>query len=234
MTHGSLFSGVGGFDYAAELIGWQNVFHCEWIEYKRKFLECKFKNTISYGDISTTDFNIHRGHIDVLTGGFPCQDASIAKQDGKGQQGLRGERTGLLFEMVRAIREIRPRFVVAENVSNFLKINGGQTLAQFSPNYPQWGTMQNGEFAERQKSVPPIIAPGCIWLLTPAASDYRRYNLSFPYFSKRHHRSPGNLPEHLYRLTGGAFGRVNHQFYAWMMGYPINWLHNTCTDTETQ
>jgi DNA (cytosine-5)-methyltransferase 1 len=125
MTHGSLFSGVGGFDLAAEWIGWTNVFHCEWIEYKRKFLECKFKNTISYGDITTTDFTIHRGHIDVLTGGFPCQDASIAKQDGKGQQGLRGERTGLLFEMVRAIREIRPKFVVAENVSNFLKINGG-------------------------------------------------------------------------------------------------------------
>ena len=116
----------------------------------------------------------------------------------------------------------------------FLKLTEGQTLQQFFPNYPQWGTMQNGEFAERQKSVRPITAPGCIWLLTPVASDCLRYNLSFAFYKKRHHRSPGSLTEQIYRLTGGAFGRVNHQFYAWMMGYPINWLHNTCTDTETQ
>lgn len=125
MTHGSLFSGIGGFDLAAQWMGWENVFHCEWIDYKREFLENRFKNAKSYGDISTTDFTIHRGCIDVLTGGFPCQDASIAKQDGKGQQGLQGGRTGLFYEMVRAIREIRPRYVVAENVSNFLKINAG-------------------------------------------------------------------------------------------------------------
>lgn len=125
MTHGSLFSGIGGFDLAAEWMGWQNVFHCEWIDNKRKFLEKKFYNARSYGDISATDFTIHRGGITVLTGGFPCQDASIAKQDGKGQQGLQGGRTGLFFEMVRAIDEIRPKYIVAENVANILKTNGG-------------------------------------------------------------------------------------------------------------
>lgn len=125
MTHGSLFSGIGGFDLAAEWMGWQNVFHCEWIENKRIFLENRFINATSYGDISTTDFTIHRGKIDVLTGGFPCQDASIAKQDGEGQQGLSGGRTRLFFEMVRAIDEIRPKYVVAENVANILKTNRG-------------------------------------------------------------------------------------------------------------
>ena len=125
MTHGSLFSGIGGFDLAAEWMGWQNVFHCEWVENKRIFLENRFINATSYGDISTTDFTIHRGKIDVLTGGFPCQDASIAKQDGEGQQGLSGGRTRLFFEMVRAIDEIRPKYVVAENVANILKTNGG-------------------------------------------------------------------------------------------------------------
>jgi DNA (cytosine-5)-methyltransferase 1 len=112
-------------DYAAELMGWENVFHCEWIESKRKFLEKRFQNAKSYGDISTTNFTIHRGSIDVLTGGFPCQDASIAKSHGKGQQGLQGGRTGLFYEMVRAIGEIRPKYVVAENVANILKTNGG-------------------------------------------------------------------------------------------------------------
>lgn len=126
MTHGSLFSGIGGFDLAAERQGVENIFHCEWIESKRKVLEFHFPKSISHGDITETDFTIYRNRIDILSGGFPCQDASIAKQDGKGQQGLKAERTGLFFEMLRAIREIRPRYVVAENVANILKTNRGQ------------------------------------------------------------------------------------------------------------
>lgn len=126
MKHGSLFSGIGGFDLAAERQGIDNIFHCEWIESKRKVLEFHFPKSISHGDISETNFTIYRNRIDILSGGFPCQDASIAKQDGKGQQGLKAERTGLFFEMLRAVREIRPRYVVAENVANILKTNGGQ------------------------------------------------------------------------------------------------------------
>jgi DNA (cytosine-5)-methyltransferase 1 len=125
MTHGSLFSGIGGFDLAAEWMGWENVFHCEFEKYKLDRLHKNFPNSISYGDITETDFTLHQGRIDIITGGFPCQDASIAKQDGKGQQGLQGSRTGLFWEMLRAIKEIRPRYIVAENVANFLKVNGG-------------------------------------------------------------------------------------------------------------
>lgn len=126
MRHGSLFSGIGGFDLAAEWMGWENIFHCEVEDYKRKKLNEIFKNSKSHGDITKTDFAIYRGGIDILTGGFPCQDASLAKQDGKGQQGLQGERTGLFWQMLRAIQEIKPKYIVAENVSNFLKINKGQ------------------------------------------------------------------------------------------------------------
>ncbi len=125
MTHGSLFSGIGGFDLAAEWMGWENVFHCEWNEFGQKVLHHYWPQAIQYNDITKTDFTIHRGRIDVLTGGFPCQDASVAKQDGQGQQGLQGKRTGLFWEMARAIEEIRPRYIVAENVANFLKVNGG-------------------------------------------------------------------------------------------------------------
>lgn len=125
MNHASLFTGIGGFDLAAEWMGWENVFHCELNHYCQSVLKEKWPKAKSYGDITKTDFTIHRGRVDILTGGFPCQDASIAKQDGKGQQGLQGERTGLAFQMLRAIDEIRPRFVVAENVANFIKVNGG-------------------------------------------------------------------------------------------------------------
>jgi DNA (cytosine-5)-methyltransferase 1 len=125
MNHGSLFSGIGGFDLAAEWMGWNNIFHCEFDKEKQIQLKSNFKTSITYGDITQTDFNIHRGCIDIITGGFPCQDASIAKQDGKGQQGLQGNRTGLFFEMCRSIKEVNPKYVVAENVANILKTNGG-------------------------------------------------------------------------------------------------------------
>ena len=126
MKHGSLFSGIGGFDLAAQWMGWENVFHCEIEEYKRAALKKNFPNVTSYADITKTNFTIHRGGIDILTGGFPCQDASQAKTDGQGQQGIRGGRTGLIFDMLRCISEIQPKFVVAENVSNILKVNGGR------------------------------------------------------------------------------------------------------------
>lgn len=129
MTHGSLFSGIGGFDLAAEWMKWENLFHCEINNFCREFLNKRFGGT-SYEDITKTDFSVWRGRINVLSGGFPCQDASIAKRHGQGQAGLDGERTGLWWHMARAIDEIRPRFVVAENVGNILKVNDGRDFAK--------------------------------------------------------------------------------------------------------
>lgn len=86
-THGSLFSGIGAPELASEWMGWKNLFHCEINDFCRSFLEKRFKSA-SYADITTTDFNIWRNRVDILTGGFPCQDASKAKQmGGKGQLG---------------------------------------------------------------------------------------------------------------------------------------------------
>jgi DNA (cytosine-5)-methyltransferase 1 len=120
MTHGSLFSGIGGFDLAAEWMGWENIFHCEWNPFGQKVLKYHFPNAISYEDITKTDFTIHRGRIDILTGGFPCQPYSMA---GK-RLGKEDERH-LWPEMLRAIREIRPRWVVGENVLGLVNWSGG-------------------------------------------------------------------------------------------------------------
>ncbi len=126
MTHLGLFEGIGGFSLAARWMGWETIAYCEIELSKRKDLKGNFPKAKEHGDITTTDFSVYKGQCDVLTGGFPCQDASIAKQDGKGQQGLQGSRTGLFYHMCRAIEEIRPRYIVAENVSNILNTNGGQ------------------------------------------------------------------------------------------------------------
>lgn len=120
MRHGSLFSGIGGFDLAAEWCGWENVFHCEWNEFGQKVLKHYWPNSESFGDITKTDFTKFNGTVDVISGGFPCQPYSSA---GK-RLGKEDERH-LWPEMLRVIREVRPSYVVGENVYGLLNWNGG-------------------------------------------------------------------------------------------------------------
>jgi len=120
MNHASLFSGIGGFDLVSKQLGWNNVFHCEIDPFNRKVLNYHFPKSKSYSDIITTDFNKYANRIDILTGGFPCQPYSLA---GK-RLGKEDERH-LWPEMLRAIREIQPTWVVGENVLGIVNWNGG-------------------------------------------------------------------------------------------------------------
>lgn len=112
---GSLFAGIGGFDLAAEWVGWRTVWVSEIEPFASKTLGVLFPEAINHGDITKIDFTKVEP-IDVLCGGFPCQDISNA---GKGV-GIDGERSGLWREYRRAICELRPRYVVVENVSALL------------------------------------------------------------------------------------------------------------------
>jgi DNA (cytosine-5)-methyltransferase 1 len=120
MTHGSLFSGIGGFDLAAEWMGWENKFHCEWNEFGQRVLNYYWPDAELFTDITKSDFKKYANQIDVLTGGFPCQPYSSA---GK-RLGKEDERH-LWPEMLRTIREIAPRYVVGENVRGLTNWNGG-------------------------------------------------------------------------------------------------------------
>jgi hypothetical protein len=119
MNHASLFSGIGGFDLAAEWVGWNNVFHCEWNPFGQKILKHHFPKSISYNDITKTDFTIHRGEIDILTGGFPCQPYSTA-----GLRKGKADERHLFPEMLRAIKEIKPKWVIGENVRGLVNWGG--------------------------------------------------------------------------------------------------------------
>lgn len=125
MTHGSLFSGIGGFDYAAQQMGWENLFHCEWDERCRRVLQYYWPAADSFRDITKSDFTGYANRIDVLTGGFPCQPYSSAGR----QLGTEDERH-LWPQMLRAIREIAPRWVVGENVRGLVSWNGGLVFEQ--------------------------------------------------------------------------------------------------------
>ena len=112
-----LFSGIGGFSYAAERIvgGFKTTQFVELDPYCQKVLRKNFPNTPIHDDIKT--FTAKRGQFDIITAGFPCQDLSVAgKQRGIGE----GTRSGLFYEIIRLLGEIQPRFVLFENVRNLL------------------------------------------------------------------------------------------------------------------
>jgi DNA (cytosine-5)-methyltransferase 1 len=171
MNHGSLFSGIGGFDLAAHWMGWNNIFHCEWNEFGQKVLKYHFPKSISYGDIAKTDFTIHRGAIDLISGGFPCQPYSSA---GK-RLGKEDERH-LWPEMCRAIGEIAPRWVVGENVRGLTNWNGGVVFDEVCADLENLGYQ-----------VAPYLIPACatnaphkrerIWFVAYSESNGNRGEL---------------------------------------------------------
>lgn len=120
MKHLGLFEGIGGFSLAARWMGWETLAWCEWNEFGQKVLKHHFPEAEGFGDIVKTDFTKYANRIDVLTGGFPCQPYSIAGE----RKGKKDERH-LWPEMLRAIREIQPCWVVGENVRGLINWSGG-------------------------------------------------------------------------------------------------------------
>lgn len=145
MNHASIFSGIGGFDLAAEWMGWNNVFNCEWEEFPRQVLKHHFPNAIQHEDIKDLNATTYAGRIDILTGGFPCQPYSLA---GK-RKGKEDERH-LWPEMLRVIRECAPRYVVGENVRGLVGWNGGLVFEEVCTDLEAQGY-----------AVQPFVLPAC-------------------------------------------------------------------------
>lgn len=115
LVHGSLFSGFDAPSVAASWMGWKNAFHCEINPFCNEILKYWFPNSEHYEDITQTDFSQWKGKIDVLTGGFPCQPFSLA-----GQRKGADDNRYLWPHMLRAIQEIRPTWIIGENVAGIL------------------------------------------------------------------------------------------------------------------
>ena len=114
---GSLFSGYGGLDLGVmSVLDAELAWHCEWESAPSTVLEANFPDVPNFHDVSKVDWT-QVEPIDILTGGFPCQDLSLA---GK-RAGLKeGTRSGLWLEFAKAIEVLQPRLVVIENVRGLL------------------------------------------------------------------------------------------------------------------
>jgi DNA (cytosine-5)-methyltransferase 1 len=145
MNHLGLFEGIGGFSLAAKWMGWETLAWCEWNEFGQKVLRHHFPDAEGFGDITKTDFTKYANRIDILTGGFPCQPYSVA---GK-RKGKEDERH-LWPEMLRAIREVQPRWVVGENVSGLINWNGGMVFNEVQADLEAEGY-----------EVQPFVLPAC-------------------------------------------------------------------------
>lgn len=157
-THGSLFSGIGGFDLAADWMGWQNIFHCENNKFCQRHLKYYWPRASSHEDITSTDFTVYRGTIDIITGGFPCQPYSMAgKREGT------ADNRHLWPQMLRAIKEIQPRWVVGENVFGIVNWTRGLVFHEVQTDLETAGY-----------EVFPYVLPACA-----VGADHRRDRVWF-------------------------------------------------------
>lgn len=124
---GSLFSGIGGIDLGLERAGMETRWFSEIDPYASRVLAKHWPAVPNLGDITKIDFTTVEP-VDVLAGGFPCQDISRAGA----KEGIGGKRSGLWFEYLRAIGDIRPRYVLVENVSDLLTRGLGAVLGSLA------------------------------------------------------------------------------------------------------
>ncbi len=168
MKHLGLFAGIGGFELAAKWMGWETVAWCEWSEFAQKMLKYHFPEAEGHLDITKTDFTKYANKIDIVTGGFPCQPYSTAgKRKGKDDE------RHLWPQMLRAIQEIQPRWVVGENVRGLVSWNRGMVFDEVQTDLETQGY-----------EVLPFILPSCgvnaphrrdmVWFIAHATVNYDR------------------------------------------------------------
>lgn len=145
MRHASLFTGIGGFDLAAHWMGWTNVFQVEIDPFCQQILAKRFPQTDKHIDVKAFDGAPYRGSVDIISGGFPCQPYSAA-----GKRLGKADARHLWPEMLRIICEVRPTYVVGENVYGLLNWNGGMVFEEVK-----------ADLASQGYQVARVVLPAC-------------------------------------------------------------------------
>jgi len=221
MNELALFAGAGGGILGGHLLGWRTVCAVEWEPYAACVLAARQNDGILppfpiWDDIQTFDGRPWRGIVDVVSGGFPCQDISAA---GRGA-GIEGERSGMWREMARVVGEVRPRYVYIEN-SPMLIARGGQELLQI---LPRSGITLSGTLWERQTLVlrTSETESGLLQSEKWATPDAN--------MGKRGYQNPQNLHKSKHQITVNDLAmlrygikKLNSTLCEYLMGWPLGW-----------
>ena len=255
MNELALFAGAGGGILAGHLLGWRTVCAVEWEPYAACVLAARQNDGILppfpiWDDIQTFDGRPWRGIVDVVSGGFPCQDISAA---GRGD-GLEGERSGLWREMARVVGEVRPRYVFVENSPMLTSRGGTRVIADLTAlrYHTQWDIMGAADVgAPHQRDRIWIVAHTRYW----GRGDFRAFegweNASFQWATcadslggssseqetladpdctnmeggggkmiRNDGKSREDMLDWLVEQNGG---RLNPTWVEWLMGWPLGW-----------
>lgn len=147
MKYVSLFSGIEAATVAWEPLGWEPVCFAEFDEFPSAVLAERYPEVPNVGDVTKMDWKKYRNKVDLVVGGSPCQSFSIA---GK-REGLQGE-SGLMYEYIRAVREIRPRWFLWENVPERSQARMGRLSDSSCPKWTSSGTVWRGAYSMRSSS----------------------------------------------------------------------------------
>ena len=234
LAHLSLFSGIGGLDLAAEWAGFTTVGQCEWADYPTRVLEKHWPDVPRWRDIRTLtkeSFYEKTGlrTVDIISGGFPCQPHSVI-----GKRLAENDERHLWPEFLRVIDELRPRYVVGENVNGILSTIHESICTDLEKKDTKSGrSVFRLVLSERT-----MKDTGFVFLASPRASqDFKPIRRQTP---QEHSGKHGQtLSASLGIIFPERIGQyITPQFAEWMMGFPIGWgdirsTNSGCSVTET-
>lgn len=174
-----LFAGAGGGILAGQLLGHRCVCAVEWEPYAQAVLVARQNDGIFppfpiWDDVQTFDGRPWRGIVDVVAGGFPCQDISVAG----GGAGLDGERSGMWHHMARIIGEVRPRYVLVENSPALTSRGLGRVLADLAALGfdAQWGVLgaSDVDAPHKRERIWILANPNSLWKLQPQRGELNK------------------------------------------------------------
>ena len=213
LTYISVFSGIEAASVAWELLGFEPVAFAEVDAFPSAVLKQRYPHVPNFGDITKIDWSEHRGKVDIVVGGSPCQSFSVA---GK-REGLSGE-SGLMFEYIRAVREIRPKYFTWENVPGAFSSEKGEAFRQLLAEMDELGygmawRVLDAQFAGVAQRRRRVFLVGCLGDPTGAAEIlFEPESLCWDYPSSREkrkeltataQRSAGSSSSKDYRFSAG-------------------------------